>query len=331
MNTWKNSWMVPTVLFAIGLIWSQDALAQGTLADAKKLQAKIRNTVKQVMPATVSITDGIGFGSGVVVTKDGFILTAGHVISTTPKGRKLTVFFPDGSQAKAESLGMNLNVDAGMAKLIGDEDKEWPYVEVGDSGEVNRGDWCICIGHSGGYELGRTPPVRIGKVLRKNERRLITDCALIGGDSGGPLFDLDGELIGIHSSIANSIAENRHAAINPFLSDWDKLAAGEKWGRLGNVPDGRPVLGIVMDEEEAKITTVVPNSAASSAGLKVGDVVVSIDNTQITGSRELVEAIADRRPGNTIKLTILRNNRTLNISARLKSRAELRKASEENK
>ena len=194
---------------------------QQTLADFKKHQAKIRETVKKVMPATVSITDGIGFGSGVVVTKDGYILTAGHVLTTSRTGRNLTVYFPDGSTALAKPLGKNLNVDAGMAKLIGDRD--WPYVDVGDSKTLKRGNWCITIGHSGGYELGRTPPVRVGKVLRNNNIRIITDCALIGGDSGGPLFDLAGKLVGIHSSIGENVAENRHAAINPFLKDWDQL------------------------------------------------------------------------------------------------------------
>lgn len=292
--------------------------AQDSLAELKRRQARVKAAVKKVMPATVSITDGVGFGSGVVVSRDGYILTAGHVLTTNPEDRDLTIYFSDGSSAKAKPLGKNLDNDAGMAKLIGDQD--WPYVDMGDSKKVKRGDWCICIGHSGGYELGRTPPVRTGKILRNNNLRIMTDCALIGGDSGGPLFDLDGKLIGIHSSIGSSLAENRHSAINPFLADWDDLAAGKTWGRLGT-ERRTALLGIVMERDSARIEKVLEDSAAEEAGIEVGDLIIRIDNDEIASAKELQEFIADQSPGNRIKLTILRNNRTLTLTARLKSAA----------
>lgn len=292
--------------------------AQESIAELKSRQEKVKASIKKVMPATVSITDGVGFGSGVVVSKDGYILTAGHVLTTNPKNRDLTIYFSDGSIAKAKPLGKNLDADAGMAKLIGD--KDWPYVDMGDSKKVKRGDWCICIGHSGGYELGRTPPVRTGKILRNNNLRIMTDCALIGGDSGGPLFDLDGKLIGIHSSIGSSLAENRHSAINPFLADWDDLAAGKTWGQLGT-ERRTALLGIVMEQDSARIEKVLEDSAAEEAGIEVGDLIIRIDNDEIASAKELQEFIADKSPGNRIKLTILRNNRTLTLTARLKAAA----------
>ncbi len=303
-------------LLYLSFVFSHSCTAEETLAAFKSRQAKIKASVKKVMPATVSITDRVGFGSGVIVSKDGYILTAGHVLTTNPENRELTVYFSDGSIAKAKPLGKNLDVDAGMAKLIGD--KEWPYVDMGDSKNVRRGDWCICLGHSGGYDLGRTPPVRTGKILRNNNLRILTDCALIGGDSGGPLFDLDGKLIGINSSIGSSIAENRHAAINPFLSDWDDLASGKTWGQLGT--ERRTAkLGIVMDFDSARIERVVENSAAAEAGIEVGDLVIKIDGDEISSANELQEVIADKSPGNRIKLTVLRKNRTLTLSAKLKA------------
>ena len=316
----KNRHSVLVTSFALLFLLSATAYGQKGLAEYRKHQAKIKETVKKVMPATVSITDGVGFGSGVVVSSDGYILTAGHVLTTNPQKRNLLIYFPDGSTAAAKPLGMNLNVDAGMCKLIGD--KKWPYVEVGNSKDVKRGDWCITIGHSGGYELGRTPPVRVGKILRNNNIRMITDCALIGGDSGGPLFDIDGNLIGIHSSIGQSVAENRHAAINPFLSDWDKLAAGESWGRLGAMPLRRALLGIRMARDAAKVEEVIDNSAAKEAGVREGDVVVSIDDSKINGAQDLVEAILDKKPGNNVILKILRDNRTITLTARLKAWSE---------
>lgn len=312
------------LLFALTATALLQGMASGneTLAELRQRQEQIKETVKKVMPATVSISDGVGFGSGVIVSPDGYILTAGHVLTTNPENRDLVIYFPDGSIGRARPLGMNLNVDAGMAKLIGD--RKWPYVEVGDSTNIKRGDWCITIGHSGGYELGRTPPVRVGKVLRNNNIRMITDCALIGGDSGGPLFDLEGNLIGIHSSIGESVAENRHAAINPFLKDWDKLAAGETWGQLGAQPIRRALLGIQLARDVAEVTEVIDNSAAKEAGLQPGDVVVSIDDEKVNGSQDLIEAILDKRPGNRIRLQVLRNNRIISLSCRLKSAAESR-------
>lgn len=184
----------------------------------------------KVMPAVVSITDGESFGSGVVVSKDGLILTAGHVIIESD--REFEVMFPDGRTAAAKALGKNLNADAGMMKLTDPDRKEWPYVEVGSTEAIRLGQWVIALGHAGGYDLGRTPPLRLGRVLRKEQEALTTDCAIIGGDSGGPLFDLDGKLIGIHSSIGDSIAENRHVSVDMFLKDWDRLESGESWGRL---------------------------------------------------------------------------------------------------
>lgn len=321
----KGIYGIGTVVASLALFLALGnyVLGQESLAELRKQQAKIKETVKKVMPATVSITDGVGFGSGVVVSPDGYILTAGHVLTTNPNKRDLLIYFPDGSTAKARPLGMNLNVDSGMAKLIGD--RKWPYVEVGNSKDVKRGDWCITIGHSGGYELGRTPPVRVGKILRNNNIRMITDCALIGGDSGGPLFDINGNLIGIHSSIGQSVAENRHAAINPFLTDWDKLAQGETWGQLGAQPVRRAKLGIRMAEDEAKVEEVIDNSAAKEAGVEPGDVVMSIDDNKINGARDLIEAILDKKPGNNINLKILRDNRIITLTAKLKSWSDSQK------
>lgn len=318
------------VIALLGCLASVPATAQNDLQAYKKLQEKIKATVKKVMPATVSITDNVGSGSGVVVSPDGYILTAGHVLTTNPQKRDLIVYFPDGSTARARPLGMNLNVDAGMCKLIGD--RKWPYVEVGDAKQVKRGDWCITIGHSGGYELGRTPPVRVGKVLRNNRVRIKSDCTLIGGDSGGPLFDIDGNLIGIHSSIGYSVAENRHVAINPFLVDWDRLADGESWGHLGAPPTRRAILGIRLSQEgAARIEEVISNSAAEEAGIQTGDVVISIDDEEIRSGDELVEAISDRKPGHRVRLKILRNNRIITLTARLKGLSEAGNSKAENR
>lgn len=146
-------------------------------------QVKIRKVVEQSMPATVVVTDGIGSGSGVIVSEEGLVLTAAHVLLTG--GPELRVIFADGRTVKATALGTNLDVDAGMLKL--DEPGPWPFVPMAEAGVAEPGDWCVVLGHPGGYQLGRTPPVRVGRILADDPTVVLTDCALIGGDSGGPL------------------------------------------------------------------------------------------------------------------------------------------------
>ena len=94
----------------------------------------------------------------------------------------------------------------------------------------------------------RSPPVRLGRVLG-NGQFVTTDCAVVGGDSGGPLFDLKGEVIGIHSNIGSTLSENRHVPIGVFLGSWDEMIAGKRTGARfaggeQQVDPERPVLGI---------------------------------------------------------------------------------------
>ena len=128
------------------------------------------------------------------------------------------------------------------------------------------------MGHSGGYELGRRPPVRTGRVLGRNDYQLETDAVLIGGDSGGPLFNLDGKLVGIHSSIGDSVAENRHVMTEIFARDHQRMKRGDQWGQLptlANENDGTkpPKMGIRVDLNTGRVNGVTENSPASDVGV----------------------------------------------------------------
>ena len=103
----------------------------------------------------------MGEGSGVVVSEDGLILTVGHVLGKS-KG-DLTVVFPDGRRANAKPLGADFARDAGMAKIT--DPGKWPHVEMGRIEDVKPGQWCIAVGHPGGIQLSRTPPLRLGRIL----------------------------------------------------------------------------------------------------------------------------------------------------------------------
>ncbi len=295
------------------------------LEQLREIQSRIQKVAAQNTLATVLVTDGIGSGSGVIVSADGLVLTAGHVLTTG--GNDYRVTLPTGREVKAHALGKNLNFDAGMVQM--DAPGPWPYVELGKYDSIRVGDWAVCLGHPGGYEIGRTPPVRAGKIIAVRPSRLITDCALIGGDSGGPLFDLDGKLIGIHSSISDSISMNRHVSINIYQEHWDRMKRGESWGVLPELTDDdseeevdptpRAGLGITVDinARQAKVTVVRPGSIAEQIGVHVGDIVVRINDAAIHSPQQVIDLIAAKSPGDSIDVTVERNGQQMLFSAKL--------------
>jgi serine protease Do len=196
-----------------------------SLDDLKALETRITGLVGQVTPATVGVRVGGSSGSGVIVSEDGLVLTAGHVVGKP--GQDVVFYFADGTTAKGKTLGLYGNADAGMMKII-DEGK-WPTLPRGRSADLRVGDWCLATGHPLGYQKDRPPVVRLGRILRTNEGVIQTDCALVGGDSGGPLFDLEGRIIAIHSRIGMAMDINIHVPIDIFAENWERLAKGEQW------------------------------------------------------------------------------------------------------
>lgn len=312
-----------TKLFFIGccftLYCSYSSAQPPTLEQLNEVQAAIERVAQENMDACVAIFDGSGIGSGVIVSPDGLILTAGHVMTTDYP--EYEVYFPNGKSALATRLGRNLDIDSGMIKLQGDN---WPHVKLGSSDALKKGDWVVSLGHSGGFELGRKPPVRSGRLLDVRGHQLITDAVLIGGDSGGPLFNLDGELVGIHSSIGDAVSQNRHARIEEFLQDWDRLKRGESWGALPElvakaVPTGKAKLGVTLDltSDRAKINFVKRGSAASRIGLRPNDVVIQFDGEIITDGRHLIRAVQKHVPADTCFIKIDRDDTILELEVRL--------------
>ena len=156
--------------------------------------------MKYALPATVGLNVQDGQGSGVIVSKDGYVLTAGHV-SGAP-GTRVTVVLSNGTMVRAQALGANNGIDSGMVKIT--TPGEYPFVPLGSTMNLVAGQWVVALGHPGGYQVSRPPVLRLGRILtvRGGPRGAVgTDCPLINGDSGGPLFDLDGRLIGINSRI----------------------------------------------------------------------------------------------------------------------------------
>jgi len=297
------------------------------------IQARVVKVVAQNMEACVAISDGEGFGSGAIVSADGLILTAGHVVCNGKQ--TFDLYFPSGRTARAKLVGYNLNVDAAMLRLEGGGN-QWPFVKIADSATPAPGSWVIGLGHSGGYELGRKPPVRTGRVLELRDHMLVTDSVLIGGDSGGPLFNLDGELIAIHSSIGDVISENRHVSIATFRNDWSRMIAGNRWGslpELGEPDDPAPEenrrgapksldqagsaskLGISAKDSPAGpvITEVQAGTPAQRVGLKAGDLVLSVNGTAVKSSAEMIQSINRLASGSSMRIEIKRNSTVLQL------------------
>ncbi|MCH2061507.1 MAG: PDZ domain-containing protein [Verrucomicrobiales bacterium] len=303
-------------------------LAVASNADSLKVlkerEKKVKGIVSRVMPSVVAVIgSGRGqsaAGSGVIINEDGLIMTAGHV--TDAAGKELTIIFPDGRNVKGESLGINRTRDAGLARIT--EEGKWPYVKIGDSQKAKLGDWVVAMGHPGGYDLQRTPPIRLGRILSLGQMGMLgTDCTLVGGDSGGPLFNLDGEVIGIHSSIGGSLAENRHVPSVVYKKDWDRMLADERWGNLGMMSSGidpdRPMLGVQMREDDSGVvvTGLLPNSPARRSGLKEGDIILEVDNMKAGAMSEVVDYVSSRKAGDEVELLILRGEEKRNFVVKL--------------
>ena len=246
------------------------------------------------------------------------MLTAGHV-SRDP-GQAVTVVFPDGRRVKAKSLGSNRDMDCGLVKII--EPGKWPCVPRGHSSKLKLGQWCLTIGHPGGFQTGRTPVVRLGRILQMQEHStehfIRTDCPLIGGDSGGPLFDLDGKVIGIHSRIGQSLTYNFHVPVDEYSdSNWDRMVVGEVWGK--RFPGGNPVtpytpyLGFEAQQEPCQVTKVEPESPAAKGGLQVADIILRFNGNKVDHLDEVRNQLDKKRIGDPVTVEVERHGTIVHL------------------
>jgi serine protease Do len=202
-----------------------DGATPKNLDELRAIEAKFKEASAEAVKCVVGIQIGTARGSGVIVSEDGLILTAGHVAQKP--GNKATITTSDGKTYKGESLGICFSADAGMMKIT--DKGKWPHLELAAKGETHVGDWCLAVGHPLGYLEGRPPVIRMGRVIRLEERATQTDCPLIVGDSGGPLVSLEGKVIGINSRISAPLSMNYHVPIEVFHQYWDRLKKGEAW------------------------------------------------------------------------------------------------------
>jgi serine protease Do len=302
------------------------AASADTLESFRSRQEKIKSLVASAVATTVAITSeeqtsrqSSGTGSGVIISKDGLFLTAGHVTEAT--GKQLTIIFSDGRKVSGVALGSNLTLDTGLARIT--TEGPWPFSPMGQSDIIPMGTWCVALGHPGGFMDDRPPPVRIGRIWHRDQYgALYSDCTLIGGDSGGPLFDLQGQVIGIHSSIGGSLSTNRHAAVDSFRTHWDRMLNGDVWGKLHLDPDSGDLatMGIELDwsgKDGALVRAVRTNAPAAAAGVQAGDLIVQFAGESITSSIQLLHKLGEMKAGDLASLTVHRNNEMVDMELTL--------------
>lgn len=326
--------------------------APETVAELKSLQDTVKGLVAKVSPATVAVLLGeidpsrsgpqsVGAGSGVIVSDGGLVLTAAHVIEPPSLGfgglaprradRELTtvrLLLPGNIEVKGKILGRNPGIDSGMVQITdpipenatwpGAKEGKWPFVEIGDSTKLGKGQWVVSLGHPGGPKPERRAPVRLGQMVEVGgkSKSIVSDCTLVGGDSGGPLFDLTGKLVGIHSRIGDKIDDNVHVSTKAFQDDWKRLVRGDIIGR----GEPRAVLGVTLNRDgkmEPIVEQLSENSPSGKAGIKVGDKLLKLNGHPIEKTTDVDEIMSQVRPGDIATVEFRRGEETLEAKVTL--------------
>jgi len=292
----------------------------GSVADLKAMQTHVQTLTEKLKKCTVGVTVGNAQGSGVIISKDGYVLTAAHVAGGPNRTDHVTLTLADGREVKGKTLGLYRTLDAGLMKIT--DQGEYPFAEMGASTNLRDGQWCLALGHPGGYQEDRGIVLRVGRVLYNDDKAITTDCTLVGGDSGGPLFDMAGRVIGINSRIATDLTANMHVPVSTFKDVWERLEKGEAWGRL---PGQEPWLGVkgVDTEKFAQIESVTPGSPADDAGIKSGDIIISYDGQNIANFAALKAKVNEwqpfgRRGGGESSIVVLRKGEMFDLKLRLR-------------
>lgn len=271
-----------------------------------------------------------GGGSGFLISDDGYIVTNNHVVTGGPRGEavnQVTVTLTNGKEYKATIVGRDAASDLALLRINA---TGLPFVKFADSSRARVGDWVVAIGNPLG--LGSTVTAGIISAVQRNlgtgtayDRFIQTDTAINRGNSGGPLFDLHGNVVGINNMLISPVGANigvnfaipAEAAI-PVIN---ALKSGEKIQRgylgISIAPvdeDLAAALGLPKERGEF-VQRVEDNGAAAKAGLKRGDVVTKVDGKEVTPSQTLSYIVANTKPGSRIPLEVVRDGKTMTLYA----------------
>ena len=282
-------------------------------------------------PAEPQFREGQSLGSGFIISADGFVVTNNHVVSPTGRGtvEEITVTMPDGTEYEAELVGTDEQSDLAVLKIARRE--AFPYVEFGDSSQSRPGDWVVAIGNP--FGLGGTVTSGIVSAIQRTtgmggayDRYIQTDAAINRGNSGGPLFDMQGNVIGINNAIFSpsggsvgigfAIPAETAAPIVQALRDGVEIERGYLGVGIAPVTDDLAAsLGIAENRGEI-IQSVQPGEAAEAAGIRAGDIVIGVNGREVTPDQTLSYLVANIAPGTRIPVALIRDGtrRTVQVT-----------------
>ena len=269
-----------------------------------------------------------GAGTGFIIDPGGFILTNHHVVEGA---ERVTVRLTDGRQLRAERIGSDPDTDIALIRV--DASPPLPVAPLGDSDALRVGEWVLAIGNPLAYEHTVTVGVVsfIGRKLfdRSLDRYIQTDAAINFGNSGGPLINARGEVIGINSAISSrasnigfAVPINQAKEILPQLRDNGRVSRGYIGVTLRDVDsDLQRSLGLAS-ADGALVQDITPGSPGERAGLRTYDVIVAVDGERVDGNDALIQLIAAREPGSIARVQVLREGRSMNVTVKLAERPQ---------
>jgi len=283
-----------------------------------------------------------GLGSGFIISEDGYIVTNNHVVEGA---EDVKVTLNDGMEYEAKIIGNDPLTDVALIKIEG---KDFPYLRVGDSDKIEIGEWVIAVGTPLSEILSSTVTAGIVSARGRNigiirrsaesgyavEDFIQTDAAINRGNSGGPLVNLDGEVIGVNSAIISetgnyqgygfSIPINLAMATIEDLKKYGKVVRGYIGITITDIANQEQMKKYNLDKPEGVlINGLQPNSPAKEAGLEPGDVIIEVDGLPVKRSNQLQSRIASKDPGDKVKVKVLRDGKEKEFVVTLKAREEM--------
>jgi len=279
-------------------------------------------------------------GSGFVIDKEGYVVTNNHVIDGADE---ITVSFGDESKYEAKIIGKDPKTDLALLKIEGD--KPFPFVKFGDSNKSRIGDWIIVVGNP--FGLGGTVTTGIISARARDIRSgpfddyIQTDASINRGNSGGPMFNMAGEVIGISTAIFSpngagnvgigfGVPSSMASNLISQLKDNGKIVRGWLGVRIQHVTDD---IAEGLELEEAKgalVAEIMEDSPAEKAGIKVGDLILTFDGQEVSVMKKLPRIVADTVVGKKVKVDILRDGKEKTIDVTVEKLDEEDDSSEEN-
>ncbi len=264
-------------------------------------------------------------GSGFVISADGLVITNNHVIEDADE---INAVFSDGTTLKADLVGTDPETDVAVLQLQSDD--ELPFVELADSEVAEVGDWVIAIGNPFGFG-GSVSAGIISAVNRDTGGRyddfIQTDAAINRGNSGGPLFNLDGEVVGVNTAIISptggsvgigfAIPSNMVRSISGQLVEYGELRRGWLGVSVQGVDENIARSYGVDDSNGVIVTRIDEGGPADTSGLEIGDLIRQFDGEAISDVRSLTRIVAEAGVGSEVELRIVRDARARTINVTL--------------